>query len=137
MNIPSPIARRKARIEIIPLIDIMFFLLATFLMVSLSMVQNYGIPVRMPSARTGESHDRSETASLSITRDGVIYFNREPLAAEAVPARLCAFKAAHADGRIILNNDEATSWGKAVALLDQVRECGITRIVVQTRQETR
>ena len=133
MHIPSSIARKKARLEIIPLIDIMFFLLATFLMVSLSMVQNYGIPVRMPSVRTGETHDRSETASLSITRDGMVYFNREPLAVEAVPARLREFKTAHIDGRIILNNDEATSWGKAIALLDQVRECGISRIVIQTR----
>jgi biopolymer transport protein ExbD len=52
--IPSPRGQKRARIEIIPLIDIMFFLLATFVMVSLSMVKNQGIPVRLPSAATGQ-----------------------------------------------------------------------------------
>ncbi|MDD2708415.1 MAG: biopolymer transporter ExbD [Verrucomicrobiae bacterium] len=135
MHIPSPIARRKARIEIIPLIDIMFFLLATFLMVSLSMVQNSGIPVRLPAAKTGQTHDRGETACLSIARDGVIYFNHEPLSMETLPERLRTFKAAYVDGRIVLNNDRDASWGRAVAILDWARECGITRVVIQTCPE--
>ncbi|MDD2708365.1 MAG: biopolymer transporter ExbD [Verrucomicrobiae bacterium] len=135
MHIPSPIARRKARIEIIPLIDIMFFLLATFLMVSLSMVQNSGISVRLPEARTGRAQEPDETACLSIARDGTVFFNQEPLVLEAVPERLRAFKAAHAGGRIVLNNDREASWGRAVAILDRARECGITRIVIQTCPE--
>ena len=52
-TIPSPRSTRRARIEIIPLIDIIFFLLATFVMVSLSMIQNRGIPVQLPAATTG------------------------------------------------------------------------------------
>lgn len=52
-KIPSPRSNKRARIEIIPLIDIIFFLLATFVMVSLSMVQNRGIPVTLPAAATG------------------------------------------------------------------------------------
>lgn len=53
MKIPLPTTRRKARIEIIPLIDVVFFLLATFVMVSLSMIKNQGIRVNLPSAVTG------------------------------------------------------------------------------------
>ncbi len=53
MKIPSPRAARKARIEIIPLIDIIFFLLATFVMMSLSMIKNRGIPVNLPVASSG------------------------------------------------------------------------------------
>ena len=52
MKITSPVSRKKARIEIIPLIDIMFFLLATFVMVSMSMVKNQGIAVNLPKAST-------------------------------------------------------------------------------------
>ncbi len=51
--IPSPRSKKRARIEIIPLIDIIFFLLATFVMVSLSMVKNKAIPVNLPPASTG------------------------------------------------------------------------------------
>lgn len=53
MKIPAAHQRRRARIEIIPLIDIMFFLLATFVIVSLSMVKNQGIEVQLPTAETG------------------------------------------------------------------------------------
>ena len=52
MPISLPNVKRKARIEIIPLIDVVFFLLATFVMVSMSMVKNQGLQVRLPSAVT-------------------------------------------------------------------------------------
>jgi biopolymer transport protein ExbD len=57
VDIPSPRAKRRARIEI-PLIDIMFFLLATFVMVSLSMIRNQGINVNLPVAATSAPQDR-------------------------------------------------------------------------------
>ncbi len=54
MNIPSPRPQKRARIEIIPLIDVIFFLLATFMMVSLSMVKNKGISVNLPVAAASQ-----------------------------------------------------------------------------------
>ena len=59
IHIALPPARRKARIEIIPLIDVIFFLLATFVLVSMSMVKNQGVPIRLPVAATGMALDRS------------------------------------------------------------------------------
>jgi len=58
MRIPS--VRRRARIEIIPLIDIIFFLLATFVMVSTSMIKNLGITVQLPVASTSAPQDRKD-----------------------------------------------------------------------------
>jgi biopolymer transport protein ExbD len=58
VDIPSPRAKRRAHIEIIPLIYIMFFLLATFVMVSLSMIRNQGINVNLPVAATSAPQDR-------------------------------------------------------------------------------
>ena len=55
MNVSSPIPHKKARIEIIPLIDIMFFLLASFMMVSLSQVHMKGIKVNLPTGQSGET----------------------------------------------------------------------------------
>ena len=76
MIIPSLQSRRKARIEIIPLIDIVFFLLATFVMVSLSMIKNQGIEVNLPPAETGtrQVKDNQYTA-ITVTSKGEIYFN--------------------------------------------------------------
>ena len=71
MNIPSPRAhKRGARIEIIPLIDIIFFLLATFVMVSLSMVKNRAIPVNLSAAATAAPQDRTEIAAIKIEHNG-------------------------------------------------------------------
>ncbi len=65
MIIPSSRPKKHARIEIVPLIDIMFFLLATFVMVSLSMVKNRGIAVVLPQAASGTPEDRKDHVSIS------------------------------------------------------------------------
>ena len=70
MRISNPITRRKARIEIIPLIDVIFFLLATFMMISLSMIKNQGINVNLPTARTSASQDRSKSVTITVTETG-------------------------------------------------------------------
>ena len=78
MIIPSPYAKRRARIEIIPLIDIVFFLLATFVMVSLSMVKNKGIDVNLPSATTSAQQVKNnQYTAITVTEKGEIYFNKD------------------------------------------------------------
>ena len=86
-QIPSPRGARKARIEIIPLIDIMFFLLATFVMVSLSMIKNQGITVNLPVAASSAPQDRKDYVALSFTESGEYYFNKEPLSLEQIAER--------------------------------------------------
>ena len=78
MIVPSPRSKRKARIEIIPLIDIVFFLLATFVMVSLSMVRNQGMPVNLPRAESGSRQTPGkEYTAITVTQNGEIYFNKK------------------------------------------------------------
>src|SRR4051812_41470722 len=91
--IPSPRSHKRARIEIIPLIDIMFFLLATFVMVSLSMVKNQGISVRLPAAGTGGAEDRKDSATVSVSAGGQLYLDKAEVTLEELRARLQAQKA--------------------------------------------
>ena len=79
ISIPSPRSTRRARIEIVPLIDIVFFLLATFVMVSLSMVKNRAIPVKLPGSETGAPQDRSEFTSITINEKGEIFLDKMPV----------------------------------------------------------
>src|SRR5579885_2079890 len=95
MQIPSPRSKRRARIEIIPLIDIMFFLLATFVMVSLSMVKNQGIPVNLPAASTGTAQSRENSTVISIRSGGELYFDKQPVTSEQLTAELKALVAAN------------------------------------------
>ena len=87
MEIPSLRARRRARIEIIPLIDVTFFLLATFVMVSLSMVQQRGITVQLPAASTGTAPEGEAHAVVTVDEAGGLRFDGEPVDPAGLAAR--------------------------------------------------
>ena len=75
MEVASPIPKKHARIEIIPLIDIMFFLLASFMMVSLSQTTMKGMKVNLPVGSSGQTQSKKDYVSFSVDRDGFIYFD--------------------------------------------------------------
>jgi Biopolymer transport protein len=72
MHVTSPVPHKKARIEIIPLIDIMFFLLASFMMVSLSQVHMKGMKVNLPSGSSGETQQNANTSASRSIRMAII-----------------------------------------------------------------
>ena len=135
ITIPSPRGSRRARIEIIPLIDIMFFLLATFVMVSLSMVKNQGIPVRLPAAASGQPQDRKDATTISVSAAGQVYLDKEELSLEVLSARLAKLKEANAELRVFINGDEDARLGLAIDVLDATRKLGITKVAFETKKK--
>ena len=133
MQIPSPRANKKPRIEIIPLIDIIFFLLATFVMVSLSMVKNKGIAVNLPVAATSPPQDHKDSAVITVTKDGELFFNKEKITPELLQARLRELQRVQPDPKVFINGDEKAFFGQAVAVLDEVRKLGITKVAIETK----
>jgi len=133
MRIPSPVSRRRARIEIVPLIDIMFFLLATFIMVSLSMIQNQAMPVNLPAARSSHAESSKPAVSLSVGADGKVYWNKEETSLGEVPAKLQALTASDSDPKVMINGDKKADFGTVVALLDAVRKAGIKHTAIRTK----
>src|SRR5215510_5165289 len=89
-------APKKARIEIIPMIDVVFFLLVFFMMTSLAMTIYRGLPVSLPEAASGD-RAAAETASITVSKDGQTYLNREPVALPDLADRLRPLLAAHRD----------------------------------------
>jgi biopolymer transport protein ExbD len=132
MRIPPVSQRKRARIEIIPLIDIVFFLLATFVMVSLSMVKNNGIAVNLPSSKTGSKQDRQVSTTLTVTKDGELYLDKEKIGMSGLASRLKALQALDPDLKVFINGDEKATFGEAVKVLDEVRRLGITKVAIQT-----
>ena len=131
--IPSPRSKRRARIEIIPLIDIIFFLLATFVMVSLSMVKNRGIHVNLPSAATGTPQEPGEFATISIDSGGGLFFNKRAVTAAQLGEDLKQLVATDADPRVFINGDAKADFGAAIAVLDEVRSLGISKVAIETQ----
>ena len=135
MTIPSPRGQKRARIEIVPLIDIIFFLLATFVMVSMSMIKNQGISVNLPVAATSGEQERKDYSAITVTAAGEYFFNKEAVTFEQVIERLKAVKSAETDPRVFINGDEKAEFGKAIAVLDEVRKLGISKVAIETKSK--
>ena len=132
MNVPSPRSGKKARIEIVPLIDIVFFLLATFVMVSMAMIKNQGVNVNLPVASTSAALERKEYTAITVTAAGEYFFNKEAATMEQIVERLTALKSSQPDPRVFINGDQKAEFGKAIAVLDAVRKLGISKVAIET-----
>jgi biopolymer transport protein ExbD len=131
-RLASPRLKVRPRLEIIPFIDIMFFLLATFIMVSLKLIQNHGIPIHLPGANSAIPQQRQEETDLTVTENNGLFWNKEEISFDALPARLESLKQAQSDPRIFINGDEKANFGKAVEVLDAVRNAGISSVAIET-----
>jgi len=132
MNIPRFREKRHARIEIIPLIDIVFFLLATFVMVSISMVKQKGIPVVLPSASTAASQEKKEHVVITISEAGQLYLDKTEMTQEDLFAKLRLLKSQNSDLPILINGDASARLGLAIQVLDEARGLGITKVAFET-----
>ncbi len=131
--------RKRARIEIIPLIDIIFFLLATFIMVSLSMTKNQGVQVALPTASTaaslGDQQELDKAVTLSVNEKGDVFYNKEKITIAQLPLKLQALKATSKDPKVMINSDGAANFKFVVAVLDEVRRIGIAKVGINTEKK--
>ena len=129
-------SRKRARIEIIPLIDIIFFLLATFIMVSLSMTKNQGVQVALPTAASaaslGDNQEMEKAVTLSVNDKGEVFWNKEKITIAQLPLKLQTYKANSKDPKVIVNGDAGADFKHVVAVLDEVRKIGIAKVGINT-----
>jgi len=127
---------KRARIEIIPLIDVIFFLLATFIMLSLSMTKNQGVQVALPTAGTaaslGDQQELDKGVTLSVTEKGEVFYNKEKITIAQLPLKLQALKSLSKDPKVIINSDGGANFKYVVAVLDEVRKIGIAKVGINT-----
>ena len=127
--------RKKARIEIIPLIDVIFFLLATFVLFTLSLNRIQSVDVTLPQGVPPKDQPlEDKTVTLQISGDGALFWNREAIDMNEVTPRIAAYisQTAEADRRILVASDERARFGDAVLVLDKIREAGIAQYSVET-----
>src|SRR5258708_28127828 len=74
-----PAEGAEARIEVLPLIDIMFFLRAAFMLVSLSMVNMKGVKVNLPTATTSTPETRKDFVDISVDKSGGVFLDKTPV----------------------------------------------------------
>jgi biopolymer transport protein ExbD len=133
MDLSSLTPHKKARIEIIPLIDIMFFLLASFMMVSLSQVHVKGMKVNLPTGLSGVTQKSREYVSLSVDKDGQIYFDKNPMEPNKVYDLLVDVHKTSPNAKIFIRGDRDTYHGDIIRLIEQVRSAGFYKIAFEIK----
>ena len=135
MQVTSPIPKHHARIEIIPLIDIMFFLLASFMMVSLSQVSMKGWKVTLPEGSSGEVQNKKDYISLSVDKEGTYYFDKQIIKLEDILPRLQAIYRSNPEAKIFIRGDQEAVHGNVTRMLDQIRASGFTKLSFEIKSK--
>jgi biopolymer transport protein ExbD len=129
----GPGGTKRARIEIIPLIDVIFFLLATFVLFTLSLNKSNGLTiVHLPVSSTSEPRDPAGTVTISVTDEGTIGWNKELVTLEEFLVRLQQYHLQEPEGRILINGDERAFFAQAVYVFDEARKAGFTKVYIET-----
>ena len=136
MNVTSPLPHKKARIEIIPLIDIMFFLLASFMMVSLSQTHMKGIKVNLPVATAVPPNAPKDFVSIRCAEGADFYIDNQPVSAEQLAGRLLGLVQSNPDIKVSISGEMMSMHGDVIKALDIVRSVGIKKVGYQIRAAT-
>jgi biopolymer transport protein ExbD len=133
MRLASPVPKKRARIEIIPLIDIMFFLLASFMMVSLSQTHMKGIRVNLPAAVAPPPSQVRDYVSIKIQEGNAVYFDNQIVTDDQVLPRLFDLHRGNPDIKVSISASLMAMHGDVITVLDKVRSAGITKVGYQIR----
>jgi biopolymer transport protein ExbD len=123
----------EARIEIIPLIDIMFFLLAAFMLVSLSMTHLQRVPINLPQASTGVPDSKTPPFQIAIDANGVITWEGGIVTLSEITARLKAAAAA-SETRVLISADEEARHKQVLGVINAVRAAGVEKVSFETKE---
>ena len=122
---------KKPELMIIPMIDIIFFLLVFFMISMLSMVEQKGLAVNLPQAAASQQQ-LSKNIVLTITQDEKVYFNKEEMPLELLGKRLQAELRQNKELAVVVNADKNAKHGQVVKVLDEVKDSGITKLAIAT-----
>jgi biopolymer transport protein ExbD len=125
---------KKARIEVIPLIDVIFFLLATFVLYTLSLNKSGGVKVDLPSAETAEPRDPAGTVTISVMAEGSVAWDHDVIPLAQMITNLQQYHISNPDGRILINGDENANFSQVFGyVVDEVRKAGFQKVLIETR----
>jgi len=124
---------RRGRIEIIPMIDVMFFLLVTFMLASLSMQSLDSIAVNLPPG-DAPNLEHKEPVTLTITKDSQIFLDKTPTTLATMAVTLKAMLAG-GDTGVVVNADTAAPEGTVVEAMLQARHAGVDHFVIAVKRQ--
>ena len=135
MKIVSPVPKRRTRIVIIPLIDIMFFLLASFMMISLQMSRTENIKVNLPSATQARQDYKPDMVNIAVDKSGAVWLEKKPIALPELSLVLSNHFRADTNLPVYISGDRDTLHGDMVKVYEVVRAAGIQKVAFMTENQ--
>jgi len=124
------------QLMIIPMIDIIFFLLVFFMMSTLYMVEQNTVPINLPESSKSQS-DIPKSIAISIMSDGKVLYEKEEIPLDLLKRRVTLEVSSNPDRVFMLRGDRLVEYGKVVAVMDELKEAGARRVAVATETKGR
>ena len=125
----------KPRIEIIPMIDIMMFLLVFFIVITLRMIQGTGIQLDLPSSKTTQELKPTQI-TVGVQKDGTMYVDGQPYSAEGLKSLLENAKKDSEKLAVILAGDKELTYQNTLKVMDVARSAGISQVGLAEKAES-
>ena len=123
---------KKARIEIIPMIDTIFFLLVFFMISTLSMTQFKGMPVNLPKAASGQQAP-ADSAAITINKEHQIFLDKQPVEKTSLADRLGGLIAKNPELLVVINADDGVEHGHVVEVMDIARSANVAKMAIAVK----
>jgi biopolymer transport protein ExbD len=123
---------KKARIEIIPMIDTIFFLLVFFMISTLSMAQYRGMPVNLPKAAAGQQAP-AESAAITIDKANQVFLDKRAVDKTELPDLLREQLANNPELLVVINADDGVEHGHVVEIMDIARSANVARMAIAVK----
>jgi biopolymer transport protein ExbD len=127
--------KRSPQIMIIPMIDIIFFLLVFFMMSTLYMVEQNVIPVALPQASAAQP-DSTVLIPITLTAQNKILFGQEEIPRQLLAQRIQVELARNSEAGFVLRADQQVAYGRAIGILDELKKLGVHRVAVATELQS-
>jgi biopolymer transport protein ExbD len=133
MKIRTPLPVRKTRLEIIPLIDIMFFLLASFMMISLQLQIVRTVKANLPTATLANSSTKPDIVNLFVNRDGQVSVDKKPISFSDLNTLLTNRFSLNTNLPVYITGAKNATHGEIVGVLDFVKRAGIQHVAIAVK----
>ena len=123
-----------AQINIVPMIDVIFAILAFFIMSSLFLTKLEGLPVNLPKASSAQQQQATEPITVTIDQLGTISLNTQPITLDKLETTIKNLANLNQERLVIVNADEKVNHGKVIAVMDKLRQIPGVRLAIATEK---
>jgi biopolymer transport protein ExbD len=129
--------KRQVRIEIIPMIDVMMFLLVFFVLISINVLPALGLKIKPPTSARPDQIIERQRVTISLDREGKTYLEGQPISLAEIPEKLATAASLDPNKKVavIIAGDEATAMQQLVSVLDALKLAGVSSAQIVTRNK--